>query len=93
MNQHIPPDAIPAADPMHQVGEVFGRLCLISELGEPALDRALHAVLAALARTALDEAERRARTLHERTTPRPTDLRVTASRKLDADGWDPGDRA
>lgn len=92
MNQQIHSDATPAADPMHQVGEVFRRLCLFSELGEPALDLALHAVLAALGRTALDEAERRARTLHERTTPRSTDLKVTASRKLDADGWDPGDR-
>nr|USU33070.1 hypothetical protein NG677_05110 [Methylobacterium sp. OTU13CASTA1] len=76
---------------MHQVGEVFRRLPLMRDLGEPALDRALHAVLNALRRVAHDVGERRARILRERTTPKATDIVVRVSRTLDADGWDPGD--
>lgn len=91
MNQHIPPKATPTHDPMHQVGEIFRRPCLMRDLGEPVLDRALHAVLGPLGRVAHDEADRRARIVRERSAANATDIDVRVRRMLDADGWDPGD--
>ena len=73
-----------------QIGEIFRRLFLLrEETGELALHRALHAVLVTLGRVALEEAERCARTLDDRRTPRPTDLKVTAfADRRPADTWD-----
>lgn len=82
------------ADPDRLLGEVFRRLSLMrAELGEYAFARAVQAVLAALGGAALEEAERRARTLRDRTTLSSADVRVTAAaaRPFDADRWDPGD--
>ena len=82
------------ADPHRLLGEVFRRLSVMrAELGEHAFGRAVQAVLVALGGAALEEAERRARTLRERSTFRSADVRVTAAaaRPFDADRWDPGD--
>ncbi len=75
------------------LGILFRRIFLLrTELGEPAYERSLKALLVALGASALDEAERRARILEGRTGPRPSDVRVssTAARRqpepLDVDG-------
>lgn len=81
-------------DPDRLLGGIFRRLSVMrGEPGEQAFGRAVRAVLGALGGAALEEAERRARTFRERTTPRSTDIRVTsaAARTFDADRWDPGE--
>ncbi|MCP1558841.1 UNVERIFIED_ORG: hypothetical protein M2438_002931 [Methylobacterium sp. SuP10 SLI 274] len=82
-----------APDPDSLLGILFRRIFLLrTELGEPAYERSLKALLVALGASALDEAERRARALEGRTGPRPSDVRVTAtaarrqSEPLDVDG-------
>ncbi|TNC09184.1 hypothetical protein FF100_26825 [Methylobacterium terricola] len=66
------------ADPDMQVGAIFRRLHMMRTLSEPAFERAVQAILTTLGKVALEEAERRARFLAERTGPRPGDLRVRA---------------
>lgn len=75
------------------VGEIFRRLTVLrSELGEGPFERTVRAILAALGTIALEEAERRAATLRDRDRPRDPRVRVSATaRRIDADGWDPGD--
>lgn len=87
------PEPIPTSDPDSLLGILFRRIFLLrTELGEPAYERSLKALLVALGASALDEAERRARILEGRTGPRPSDVRVssTAARRqpepLDVDG-------
>lgn len=59
------------------VGALFRRLChLRTELGEPAFERTIHALLQTLGAAALREAEERARLLRDRTEPRPGDIKV-----------------
>lgn len=64
------------ADPDRGLGEVFCRMSrLRAGLGEEAYARGVTALLAALGRVALEEAERRAAALEGR-RPRPADVRV-----------------
>lgn len=77
-------------DPDRQLGEIFQRLChLRMELGELAYSRAIHTLLVALGRAALEEAESCARTMDARHRPQPTDIKVTAfADRRPADTWD-----
>lgn len=66
-------------DPDRQIGEIFRRLSSLREAcGEAALSRCVTAVLVTLGASALAEAERRARTLAERTCPVTPGVRVTS---------------
>ena len=80
-------------DPARQVGEVFRRLASAREaFDETAFSRIVRAVLVALGRAVLEEAERQARRLRERTAPGRLGVKVSATaRRIDFDGWDPGD--
>lgn len=87
------PEPTPTTDPDSLLATLLKRICVLrTELGEPAYERSVQALLAALGTAALAEAERRARALAERTGPRPTDVRVTATaarrqpEPLDVDG-------
>lgn len=77
-------------DPARHVGEVFRRLTLASEtFPGAAFARIVAAVLVALGRAALEEAERQAARLRERTAPAPPGIRVSATaRRVDFDGLD-----
>ena len=80
-------------DHARHVGEVFRRLTLASEtFPGAAFGRIVAAVLVALGRAALVEAEAKARWLRERSDPPPTGIRVSATvRRADFDVRDPGD--
>ncbi|MER2251521.1 hypothetical protein ABS772_16515 [Methylorubrum podarium] len=77
-------------DPARHVGEIFRRLTLASETFPGAgFARIVAAVLVALGRAALDEAERQAARLRERTAPAAPGIRVSATaRRVDFDGLD-----
>jgi hypothetical protein len=81
-------------DPARQVGEIFRRLSgCQATYGEAGFARIAAAVLVALGRAALEEAERQARHLRERSAPVGPGIRVSATaRRVDFDGWDPGER-
>lgn len=81
-------------DPTRQVGEIFRRLsgCHVT-YGEKAFVRIVAAVLVALGRAAMEEAEAQALRLRERSAPPRPGIRVSATaRRVDFDAWDPGDR-
>jgi hypothetical protein len=80
-------------DPARFIGEIFRRLASSREtFGETGFGRIAAAVLVALGRAALEEAERQARHLKERSAPLPPGVRVSATaRRVDFDGWDPGE--
>ncbi|MGU3465566.1 hypothetical protein ACLBXO_11990 [Methylobacterium sp. C33D] len=85
---------VPATeDPARFVGEIFRRLALSREtFGETGFGRIAAAVLVALGRAALEEAERQAWHLKERSAPVPPGMRVSATaRRVDFDGWDAGE--
>ena len=86
-----PPDT---EDPARQVGEIFRRLSgCQATYGETAFARIVAAVLVALGRAAMEESERQARRLRERTAPASPGVRVSSkARRVDFDGWDPGER-
>lgn len=85
-----PPDT---EDTARHIGEIFRRLALAAETFPPrAYARVVAAVLVALGKAALAEAETRADRLRERTAPAQPGIQVSASaRRVDFDGWDPGD--
>ena len=93
MNHHHTDSFLPQ-DPDQCVGLVFRRLsALKTEFGEgQALERAVQAVLGALGRATHEEAERRDRTLRERTERRSAGVLVSATaQRLDAHPWDEGE--
>lgn len=77
-------------DPARHVGEIFRRLALASETyPEPAFARIVAAVLVALGRAALEEAEHQAARLRERTAPASPGIKVSATaRRVDFDALD-----
>ena len=80
-------------DPAPHIGEIFRRLTLASETypGE-AFTRIVAAMLVAMGRACLVEAEAQARWLRERAEPARPGIRVSATaRRVDFDAWDPGD--
>ncbi|TGE02652.1 hypothetical protein [Methylobacterium nonmethylotrophicum] len=80
-------------DPARYVGEIFKRLCgCQTTFDEVAFTRIARAVLVSLGKAALEESERQARRIRERSKPSPHDIRVTAPRQVDLDTWDPGER-
>lgn len=81
-------------DPARHVGEIFRRLTLASDTFPPqAFAREVTRVLLALGTSVLEEAERQAVRLRERTAPARPGVRVSATaRRVDFDGWDPGER-
>lgn len=86
MNSNTSPDPILPQDPDSQIGLIFKRLAgIYGSCGEPGLETAVRATLVALGRVALEEGERRARALSERTSPRPGDVRVTAQARRTGD--------
>ncbi|MDE3749571.1 hypothetical protein [Methylobacterium radiotolerans] len=86
-----PPPA--TEDPARHVGEIFRRLTLASETYPgAAFARIVAAVLVALGRACLLEAEAQARWLRERVEPDRPGIKVSATaRRVDFDAWDPGD--
>ncbi|AIQ92453.1 hypothetical protein [Methylobacterium oryzae] len=80
-------------DPDRIIGDIFCRLSRCREsLGEDSLVKVAAAVRVALGAAVLEEAERRAAALAERTGPRPRDVRVTAwARRTGGDPYDVGD--
>lgn len=76
-----------------QVGEIFRRLSLAAEtFPSQAFSRIVGTVLVALGKAVLDEAEHQAARLRTRTAPARPGIMVSASaRRVDFDGWDPGD--
>ena len=86
-----PPDT---EDPARQIGEIFKRLSgCYAVYGETGFTRIVAAVLVALGRAAMEESERQALRLRERTAPTAPGIRVSsAARRVDFDGWDPGER-
>lgn len=85
-----PPPA--TEDPARHVGEIFRRLTLASETypGE-AFTRIVRAMLIAMGRACLMEAEARALWLRERAEPGRPGIKVSATaRRVDFDAWDPG---
>ncbi|MGU3557953.1 hypothetical protein [Methylobacterium radiotolerans] len=80
-------------DPARHIGEIFRRLTLASETYRgAAFARIVAVVLVALGRACLVEAEAQARWLQERGEPARQGVRVSATaRRIDFDGWDPGD--
>ena len=85
-----PPDTDDAA---RLIGEVFRRLAQAAEVFPPqAHARIVAAVLIALGKAVLIEAECQADRLRERISPPTSGVRVSATaRRIDFDGWDPGD--
>lgn len=85
-----PPDT---EDTARHIGEIFRRLAQAAETFPPqAYARIVTAVLVALGKAVLVEAERQAERLKERTAPSRPGIKVSASaRRVDFDGWDPGD--
>ncbi len=80
-------------DPARHIGEIFRRLTLASETypGE-AFTRIVRAMLVAMGRACLIEAEAQALWLRERAEPVRPGTRVSATaRRIDFDTWDPGD--
>lgn len=77
-------------DPARHIGEIFRRLTLASETYPgAAFARIVAALLVALGRAALEEAERQAARLRERTAPASPGIRVFATaRRVDFDGLD-----
>ena len=93
---HVPAIAAPPLrtdDPARSIGDLFRRLALASEtFGAPAFERIVAAVLVALGRAALEEAEREARWRRERDARRPGEIPpLRTIHAGDFDGWDPGD--
>lgn len=95
---HVPTHSFAAPppeteDPARQVGEIFRRLSgCHATYGEAAFARIAAAVLVALGRSALEEAEAQALRLRERSAPAHPGIRVSATaRRVDFDAWDPGD--
>ncbi|UIY44209.1 hypothetical protein [Methylobacterium radiotolerans] len=87
-------ESVPAgADPARTIGEIFRRLVLAGEaFPGQAFDRIVHAVLVALGRASMEEAERHAKLVQERANPARPGVRVSATaRRVDFDAWDPGD--
>ena len=82
-----PPDT---EDTARHVGEIFRRLTMAAETYPPqAFARIAAAVLVALGRAALVEAERQAERLRERAAPAKPGIRVSATaRRIDFDGLD-----
>ena len=80
-------------DSARRIGEIFRRLAQAAETFPPqAHARILAAVLVALGKAVLIEAERQAERLRERTAPPTSGIKVSATaRRVDFDGWDPGD--
>ena len=76
-----------------QVGEIFRRLSLAAEtFPSQAFSRIVGTVLVALGKAVLEEAEHQAARLRERTAPSRLGIKVSASaRRVDFDGWDPGE--
>ncbi|MCJ2105531.1 hypothetical protein MKK70_09085 [Methylobacterium sp. E-041] len=76
-----------------QVGEIFRRLSLAAEtFPSQAFSRIVGTVLVALGKAVLEEAEHQAAGLRTRTAPAHPGIKVSASaRRVDFDGWDPGD--
>ncbi|MCJ2009581.1 hypothetical protein [Methylobacterium sp. J-092] len=74
------------------VGELFRRLSIMRvELGEPAWERTVGRVLAALGAAALEEAERRGRIVAAREATSASTVRVTAfARRLAPEPLDEG---
>jgi hypothetical protein len=90
---HHDPSFLPS-DPDRLVGEVFRRMSSLRQVvGDGlAFERSVRAVLAALGRAALDEAELRAASLAERIAPPPPGMRVSSTaRRVEFDGFDHGD--
>lgn len=85
-----PPDT---DDSARHIGEIFRRLAQAAETFPPqAYARIVAAVLVALGKAVLVEAERQAERLRERMAPARPGIKVSASaRRVDFDGWDPGD--
>ena len=85
-----PPDS---DDTARQIGEVFRRLAQAAETVPPqAHARIVTAVLVALGKAVLIEAERQADRLRQRAAPARPGIKVSApARRVDFDGWDPGD--
>lgn len=85
-----PPDT---EDTARHIGEIFRRLAQAAETFPPqAYARIVAAVLVALGKAVLIEAERQAERLRQRTAAPPPGIKVSASaRRVDFDGWDPGD--
>ncbi|MCJ2046807.1 hypothetical protein MKK58_20030 [Methylobacterium sp. J-078] len=85
-----PPDT---QDTSRHIGEIFRRLAQAAETFPPqAHARIVTAVLVALGKAVLVEAERQAERLKERTAPSRPGIKVSAgARRVDFDGWDPGD--
>ena len=85
-----PPDA---EDTARHIGEIFRRLAQAAETFPPqAYARVVAAVLVALGKAVLIEAEQQAERLRQRTAASPPGIKVSASaRRADFDGWDPGD--
>lgn len=77
-------------DPARHVDEIFRRLTLANEnFPGIAFARIVAAVLVTRGRAALEEAERQAAKLPERTAPVPPGIRVSATaRRVDFDGLD-----
>lgn len=80
-------------DPARHVGEIFRRLTLASETYPgKAFARIVTAMLVAMGRACLAEAEASARWHRERSEPVRPGTRVSATaRRVDFDAWDPGD--
>ncbi|MCJ2014188.1 hypothetical protein [Methylobacterium sp. J-076] len=87
---HVPAITAPPLrtdDPAKAIGDLFRRLALASEtFGPPAFERIVAAVLVALGRAALEEAEREARWRRERDARRPGE--ITAPRSIHAGDFD-----
>ncbi|MCJ2120004.1 hypothetical protein MKK65_26105 [Methylobacterium sp. J-001] len=77
-------------DPARHVGEIFRRLVLAAEtFPGQAFGRIVAAVLVALGKAVLVEAERQAERLRERAAPLRSGVRVSATaRRVDFDGFD-----
>ncbi|WP_187193446.1 MULTISPECIES: hypothetical protein [unclassified Methylobacterium] len=82
-----PPDT---EDRARHVGEIFRRLTMAAEtFPAQAFARIVAAVLVALGRAAMIEAERQAERLRERAAPAKAGIQVSASaRRIDFDGFD-----
>ncbi len=81
-------------DPARQIGEVFRRLSgCQSAYGDAGMSRIVASVLVALGRAAMAVSEMQARHLRERSTPPSPGIRVSSTaRRVDFDGWNPGER-
>lgn len=85
--------ALETEDPARHVGEIFRRLTLASATYDgAAFARIVTAMLVAMGRACLVEAEAQARWLRERAEPARPGIKVSATaRQVDFDAWDAGD--